>query len=370
MVTLCLSSDFMNTSYRNTNQEINLPLSEAPAAVLPSDNDCQDESLPDLDSLSLLEQAKRVLLIESNAIAEIGSRLTTAFERAIELLYNCRGKVVVTGIGKSGHIAGKLAATFASTGTPAFFVHPAELRHGDFGMMDERDLIVVLSGTGETSEIKLALEPIKRLGVKIIALTGNVESTLGKVSDIAIDVGISREACPLNLAPTTSTTAALAMGDALAIVLMTKKGFSAEDFSKSHPGGSLGKQLVTVKNIMRSGVEVPATGLNASHAEVLAEVDRKKIGFTTVCNEDGQLAGMITDGDLRRALLKWNKDVFAKKAHEIMSKDPKTIAENCLASEALKIMETYSISALLIVDSSNRPVGLIDLKDLLKAGVI
>ncbi len=335
-----------------------------------SDNVRQGDILTELSSLSLLEQAQRVLTIEANAIAEIGGRLSPAFEQAITLLYNCEGKVVVTGIGKSGHIAGKLAATFASTGTPAFFVHPAELRHGDFGMMDERDLIVVLSGTGETAEIKLALDPIKRLGVKIIALTGNVDSTLGKVSDIAIDVAVSREACPLNLAPTTSTTAALAMGDALAIVLMTKKGFSTEDFVKSHPGGSLGRQLLTVKNIMRIGQEVPAVGLFASHAEVLAEIDRKKLGFTTVCNQDDQLVGIITDGDLRRALVKWTKDVFAKRAEEIMSKDPKTIAETCLASAALKIMETYSISALLIIDPRNRPVGLIDLKDLLKAGVI
>jgi arabinose-5-phosphate isomerase len=335
-----------------------------------SDNVRQMDILTELSSLSLLEQAQRVLMIEANAIAEIGSRLSPAFEKAIMLLYNCEGKVVVTGIGKSGHIAGKLAATFASTGTPAFFVHPAELRHGDFGMMDERDLIVVLSGTGETAEIKLVLDPSKRLGVKIIALTGNVDSTLGKVSDVAIDVAVSREACPLNLAPTTSTTAALAMGDALAIVLMTKKGFSAEDFVKSHPGGSLGRQLLTVKNIMRKGQEVPAVSLSASHAEVLAEIDRKKIGFTTVCNQDNQLVGIITDGDLRRSLVKWNKDVFAKQAQEIMSKDPKTIADSCLASEALKIMETYSISALLIVDPRNRPVGLIDLKDLLKAGLI
>jgi arabinose-5-phosphate isomerase len=355
------------TTYSNTNQKFIPPATVLPAQVPLADK--QPEGDP-LGSLSLLEQAKRVLLMEADGIAEVANLLSPTFEKAITLLYNCKGKVVVTGIGKSGHIAGKLAATFASTGTPAFFVHPAELRHGDFGMMDERDLIIVLSGTGETVEIKLALEPIKRLGIKIIALTGNVDSTLGKVSDVAIDIGISREACPLNLAPTTSTTAALAMGDALAIVLMTKKGFSAEDFGKSHPGGSLGKQLLTVKDIMRIGIEVPTVDLGASYSEALSEIDRKNIGFTTVCNTNGELAGIITDGDLRRALIKWDKEVFARTAHEIMTKKPKTIAVNCLAIEALKIMETYSISALLIVNQTNCPVGLIDLKDLLKAGVI
>jgi arabinose-5-phosphate isomerase len=360
----------MNT-FTSVSQEV---LSAATDSPMPNNFACDKEyekhSPSDLSKLNLLEQAKRVLLMESNGIAEVAGRLNPTFEKAIELLYNCTGKVVVTGIGKSGHIAGKLAATFASTGTPAFFVHPAELRHGDFGMMDERDLILVLSGTGETIEIKQALEPIKRLGVKIVALTGNVDSTLGKVSDVAIDVGTSREACPLNLAPTTSTTAALAMGDALAVVLMTKKGFSAEDFVKSHPGGSLGRQLLTVKNIMRVGVEVPSVGMDATHAEVLAEIDRKKIGFTTVCSKEGQLTGIITDGDLRRALVKWHKEVFTKAAQHIMTRDPKTIAVNSLATEALKIMETHSISALLIVDQTNCPIGLIDLKDLLKAGLI
>lgn len=315
-------------------------------------------------------QARAVLETEAEAIINIAQRLNESFEQAIDLLLQCAGKVVVTGMGKSGHIASKIAATFASTGTPAFFVHPAELQHGDFGMLDERDLVVALSGSGETSEIKQALDPIKRLGIKIIAMTGSLDSTLARVSDVVLDVGVAREACPLNLAPTSSTTASLAMGDALAIVLMTKKGFAAEDFARSHPGGSLGKRLITVRNIMRSGIDVPAVALHAGYPEVLSEIDRKRLGFTTVCDSEGRLMGIITDGDLRRTMIRFGDNIFGKKASDILTKNPKTIASTALAVEALKLMETHSISALLIVDEINRPVGLIDLKDLLRAGII
>lgn len=317
-----------------------------------------------------IEHARQVLTMEAEAVQALGSRLNNQFELAIALLLKCSGKVVVTGMGKSGHIGCKIAATFASTGTPAFFVHPAELRHGDFGMLDDKDLVVALSGSGETSEIKLALDPIKRLGLPLIALTGNLSSTLARFSDAVLDVGVTREACPHNLAPTCSTTAALAMGDALALVLMVKKGFKAEDFARSHPGGALGQQLVTVEDVMRIGIEVPAVSLHSPYTSVLAEITGKSLGFTTVCDTEGKLTGIITDGDLRRSLVAFGADAFTKQASEIMTAHPKTISSTALAVEALKLMEKHAISALLILDSERRPVGLLHLKDLLKAGII
>ncbi len=318
----------------------------------------------------VLKQARQVLELEAQAILDISARLCGEFAKAIDLLMSCSGKVVVTGMGKSGHIASKIAATFASTGTPAFFVHPAELRHGDFGMLDERDLVVALSGSGETQEIKLALDPIKRLGIKIIAVTGNTSSTLARFSDVVLDVNVSREACPLNLAPTSSTTAALAMGDALAVVLMSRKNFKAEDFARSHPGGALGKQLIMVEDIMRSGIDVPMVTSSADYQTVLGEIDTKRLGFTAVVDDRQRLIGVITDGDLRRAQVKWALESFKRTAGQLMSPNPKTIGSKCLAGEALKLMEKHSISDLLIVDANHSPIGLIDLKDLLRAGVI
>lgn len=319
---------------------------------------------------ALIDEARRVLEMEARAILAIASRLTDQFDRAIALLLKCTGKVVVTGMGKSGHIGNKIAATLASTGTPAFFVHPAELRHGDFGALDERDLVIALSGTGETQEIKLALDPIKRLGLPVIAITGNLESTLAAHSDVVLDVAVDREACPLNLAPTTSTTASLAMGDALAVVLMRLKEFQAEDFARSHPGGSLGKSLITVKDVMRVGLDVPKVTASATYQTVLGEVDSKRLGIACVVDAEGRLAGVITDGDLRRAQVRFGPQAFLKAAHEIMSANPKTIPASALAAEALKLMEKHSIADLLIVDGDRRPVGLIDLKDLLRAGII
>lgn len=318
----------------------------------------------------VIDLAYEVLTAESEAIVAIRDRLSSDFEDAVELLLNCAGKVVVTGMGKSGHIACKIAATLASTGTPAFFVHPAELRHGDFGMMDEKDVVLALSGSGETQEITMVLDPIKRLGLKLIAMTGNLSSTLARFADIILDVGVEKEACPLNLAPTSSTTAALAMGDALAMVLMNLKGFHKEDFARSHPGGNLGKMLITVQDVMRSGIQVPTVGVSADYDSVLDEIDQKKLGFTCVCDGEGRLRGIITDGDLRRGLIRHGAEFFSKDAEELMTKTPKTISPDCLAVAALKLMEKHSISDLLILDEQSRPVGLIDLKDLLKAGII
>jgi arabinose-5-phosphate isomerase len=318
----------------------------------------------------LRRQGRQVLEMEAQVILALCDRLGESFDRAAELVLKCSGKVVVTGMGKSGHIASKIAATLASTGTPAFFVHPAELHHGDFGMLDKKDIVVALSGSGETQEIKLALEPIKRLGLPLIALTGNLESTLARYSDVSLDVGVDREACPLNLAPTSSTTATLAMGDALAVVVMTRRGFKAEDFARSHPGGNLGRRLITVKDIMRSGVAVPQVALDTAYPAVLKEIDAKRLGFTTVCDAVGTLKGVITDGDLRRAQVKHGTDVFARQAAQIMTANPKTIAESSLAVEALRIMEAHSISDLMIVDGDCKPTGVIHLKDLLHAGVV
>lgn len=317
-----------------------------------------------------IDVAREVLRTEAMAILDMRDRLSGQFNGAVELLYSCLGKVVVTGMGKSGHIGAKVAATLASTGTPAFFVHPGELRHGDFGMLDERDLVLAISSSGETQEIKLALDPIKRLGIKIIALTGSKDSTIARYSDVVLDVGVAREACPFNLAPTSSTTAALAMGDALAIVLMRKKNFRVEDYARAHPGGSLGKRLVTVESIMRSRHDLPTVKMDATYAEVLLEIDRKRLGFTAVCDDHERLAGIITDGDIRRALVKAGKDAFNKDASALMSANPKTISSSSLAVEALRLMEKHEISDLLIVDDNSHPTGLIHLKDLLRAGII
>lgn len=322
------------------------------------------------ESQAMLQDARRVLEMESEAVLGLTRKLSNGFVQAIQLLTKCRGKVVVTGIGKSGHVGNKIAATLASTGTPAFFVHPAELRHGDFGMLDRQDIVLALSATGETQEIKLVLDPIKRLGLPIIAFTGNLQSTLARFSDIVVDVGVEREACPLNLAPTSSTTATLAMGDALAVVLMIRKGFKVEDFARSHPGGSLGRQLLTVEGLMRSGISVPQVARDDCYEKVLEEIDRKRLGFTVVVKDDLTVAGIITDGDVRRALVRFGSRAFTLKAQEFMSLNPKTIAAGSLAVEALKIMETHSISDLLILDEQARPTGVIHLKDLLRGGVV
>lgn len=318
----------------------------------------------------LVAQAKQVLKDEAQAILAVRDRLGKSFDRAVELILNCTGKVVVTGMGKSGHIGSKVAATLASTGTPAFFVHPAELHHGDFGMLDKRDVVLALSGSGETQEIKLALPPIKRLGLPIIALTGDLQSTLAQYSEVSIDVAVEREACPHNLAPTSSTTVSLAVGDALAVVIMTRRGFRAEDFARSHPGGSLGKKLISVKQIMRSGIALPEVTADASYDHVLKEIDQKRLGFTCVCDSAQKLIGIITDGDLRRALIKYADGAFSKTAQEIMTTNPKIISASALAVEALQLMERHQISDLLIVDGDNRVEGVIHFQDLLRAAIV
>ena len=321
-----------------------------------------------------LRNALNVLEIEEQAIKELIIDLEKNqfknFDLTVESLLACKGRIVVTGMGKSGHIASKIAATLASTGSPAFFVHPAELSHGDFGMLTEADVMLALSFSGETDEFKKVLTQIKRFGIKLISITGNENSTIAQNSDLVLFVKVEKEACPLNLAPTASTTATLALGDALAIALMQAKGFTQEDFARSHPGGSLGKKLIKIKDVMRQKNDIPSIKEDTSVYKVLEEINKKSLGFTVVLNDDQKLIGAITDGDIRRACIKFQNDFYNKKARDIMSPNPKTADQNDLAVSALKVMEDYRISDLIVVDNFQKPIGIIDLKDLLKAGII
>jgi arabinose-5-phosphate isomerase len=320
-----------------------------------------------------LKECLQVLEIENQAIkdliVDIEKNQSKAFESAIELLLNCKGKIVVTGMGKSGHIGSKIAATFASTGSPSFFVHPAELSHGDFGMLSKDDIMLALSFSGETDELKKVLTSIKRSGLKLISITGKEDSTLSGNSDVALFIKIEKEACPLNLAPTASTTATLALGDAIAVTLMQAKNFTKEDFAKSHPGGSLGKKLITISDIMRKNTDIPKVTPEASFNDIVEEINNKKLGFTTV-SENNKLSGAITDGDIRRALVKHQNNLNSMKAKDLMNKNPKTIKEEDLAVSALNLMEEFRISDLIVLDKNSNVIGIVDLKDLLKAGII
>jgi arabinose-5-phosphate isomerase len=321
-----------------------------------------------------IEQAKSVLRIEADAVARLIDHLDENFNRAVDLIMTCKGRVVVTGMGKSGHIGNKIAATLASTGTPALFLHPAEGIHGDLGMVTKGDLVIALSNSGETEELSRMLPSLKRIGIKIIALTGNLDSTLARNSDVVIYVGVIEEACPLGLAPTASTTATLAMGDALAVVLLNRRGFREEDFACFHPGGSLGKRLLLrVRDIMHTGDAVPKVTVDTLIKDAIYEISSKKMGVTAVLDPAGKLLGVISDGDLRRWMEKTEKtgeNLLAKKAGDIMTHDPKVIAKDALAAEAVAIMENSSITCLMILDAERRPEGVIHLHDLLKAGVV
>lgn len=316
-----------------------------------------------------IQQGKRVLEIEARAIAALVDRLDERFSKAVDLLHGCAGKVVVSGMGKSGLIGQKIAATMASTGTPAFFVHPADGIHGDLGMLARQDALLAISNSGETEEVLKLLPFMERFSIPIIALTGKVHSTLAKNSDVVLDVSVSEEACPLGLAPTSSTTAALAMGDALAIALLQKRGFKEDDFALFHPGGTLGHMLLLkVQDLMHQGDALPRISATASARDAIREMTSKKLGMTTVVNAKGQLAGVITDGDLRRFLEKGNSLTKAK-AKDLGNKSPRTIQTDALAAKALQTMEQFSITSLAVVDERNRLAGVIHLHDLLKNGV-
>ena len=316
-----------------------------------------------------LKSAERVLRTEAEAIASLVDRLGEPFLRALEILKTCRGRVVVTGIGKSGLVGRKIAATLASTGTPALFLHPAEGAHGDLGMVARGDVLVVLSNSGETDEILDILPAIKRLGVPLLVMTGNTESTLARHGDIVLDVSVKEEACPMNLTPTASTTAALAMGDALAVALLELRGLREEDFALLHPGGTLGRRLLLrVEDLMHVGEAVPVVPETAEIQQVILEMTGKRFGATSVVDGKGALTGIITDGDLRRYLQKDGR-LFEKRAQDVMTPRPKTISRDELATKAVELMEHHAITSLLIVDATGRPAGIIHLHDLLRAKI-
>ncbi|MDD5328733.1 MAG: KpsF/GutQ family sugar-phosphate isomerase [Sulfuricella sp.] len=319
---------------------------------------------------SALDLARQVLAIEAKAVEALIERLDGEFVRALQLILHCPGRVVVSGMGKSGHIARKIASTMASTGTPAFFVHPGEASHGDLGMITDRDVLIALSNSGESPELLTIIPIVKRKGAKYIAMTGNPQSAMAREADVHLDASVAQEACPLGLAPTASTTAALALGDALAIALLDARGFGAEDFARSHPGGALGRRLlVHVGDLMHAGGALPKVAENALLTEALLEMSRKGLGMTAVVDGADCLLGLFTDGDLRRALDR-PLDIRAARVAEVMTRNPRTIGPDRLAAEAVQMMEQFKINGLLVADADGRLVGALNMHDLLRAGVV
>ncbi len=317
----------------------------------------------------MVKAAKEVLTIESSSINKLIERLDGNFETAIDILYNCKARVVVTGMGKSGLIGKKISATFSSTGTPSFFLHPAESTHGDSGVLTKDDVILAISNSGETSELLQLLPFIKRLGVKMIALTGTLSSTLAQKSDVTLDISVEKEACPLNLAPTASTTATLAMGDALAVCLLRKRNFSPEDFFMFHPSGSLGKKLLwKVEDLMIKGENLPVLTPASSFKKAINVISEKGLGLALITDSSGRLEGIFTDGDIRRTVQN-HDNISDLTIKDVMTKNPKTIQKDDLAAKALQIMEQYSITSLVILSEDRIPEGIIHIHDLLKAGV-
>ncbi len=322
-----------------------------------------------MPSISFTESAKRTIALEQDAITALLARINGDFTRACELLLPCKGRIVITGMGKSGHIGNKIAATLASTGSPAFFVHPGEASHGDMGMITPDDVVIALSNSGNTQEVVSLIPLLKRMGVPMISMTGNPNSTLASSADVNLDVSVDKEACPLNLAPTSSTTVALVMGDALAIALLEARGFTAEDFAFSHPGGSLGRRLLLkVENIMHKGSAFPSVAPETPLKEALLEMTRKGLGMTAVV-ENQRLLGIFTDGDLRRALDQ-NIDIHSIAIADVMTAGGKTTSSGALAAEALKVMQDNQINALVVCNADGQPCGAVTMHDMLKAGVL
>ena len=313
--------------------------------------------------------ARKVLQTEAAAILALVDRLDGTFERAVALLHDCRGRVIVTGIGKSGIICQKIAATFASTGTPAFFLHPAEAIHGDLGVLQADDVILALSYSGETEELLRLLETIKRLGARLIAITGDCQSSLGKAANVALDCRVSEEACPLNLVPTASTTAALALGDALAMTLLVAKGFKQEDFASLHPGGKLGRRLMRVEQLMHGGEQAPIVRVDTQMLDVIYEMSSKGLGMSCVVDDSKRLVGIITDGDLRRHMSN-GTNIQSRVASEVMTRRPITVSPDTLAAEALHILETRKITSIVVVDAGSLVQGVVHLHDLWPTGMV
>ena len=323
-----------------------------------------------VDPKDLLALARTVIKTEAEALLALHDRLPSTFIDAVNLILSCRGKVVVSGIGKSGHIARKIGSTLASTGTPAFFMHPAEAHHGDLGMITADDVVLALSHSGESAELVALVPLLKRQGTAFIALTGNATSTLAQQADVHLDAGVDREACPLGLAPSASTTAALALGDALAFALLAARGFNADDFARSHPGGKLGRRLlVRVSDVMRTGANIPKVGVTSLLRDLLLEMSRKGLGMAALVDEDGTVAGVYTDGDLRRTL-EHAIDLRTTPAEEVMTRRPATIGPDSLAVEAVRLMEQRRINGLLVVDGQGVLVGALNMHDLFRAGVV
>ncbi len=330
----------------------------------------QYTSAPPFQAEQAIRLAKETLDIEAAAILGLKRHLGASFARVVELMLGIQGRVVVMGMGKSGHVGRKIAATLSSTGTPALFVHPAEASHGDLGMIKKVDLVMAISNSGESEELTAILPVLKRMGAPLIALSGHSNSTLARHADFFLDCSVEREACPLNLAPTASTTAQLAMGDALAVALLDARGFKAEDFARSHPGGALGRKLLTlVTDVMRAGDQAPRVGVNASFSDVMREIGAKGLGATAVVDDDLKVVGIFTDGDLRR-LVEKGADLRSLLAHEVMHSHPSTIAPDALAVEAAELMELRRITSVLVVDASGRLCGAVNSNDLMRAKVI
>ena len=322
-------------------------------------------------SFDFAASGRRVFALEREALDAVAARIDGAFSAACRAILACRGRVVCTGMGKSGHVARKIAATLASTGTPAFYMHPGEAGHGDLGMVTDADIVLALSYSGESDEVLMLLPALKRQGNILVSMTGRTGSTLARESDVHLDVGVPTEACPLALAPTSSTTAALAMGDALAVALLDSRGFTADDFARSHPAGALGRRLLLrITDVMHAGDEVPRIGPEASISEALAEMSRKRLGMTAVVDVDSRLLGMYTDGDLRRSLDDTKIDLRHTAIAVVMTRSPRTIDAVALAVEAAQLMETHKINALLVVDGDQRVVGALNIHDLLRARVV
>ena len=323
-----------------------------------------------METEAICQLGRSVIEIEARMIADLVQRIDHHFAKACQYLHHCTGRIAVMGVGKSGHISKKIAATFSSTGSPAFFIHPSEAKHGDIGMLTQNDVILAISNSGESEEIVSILPFIKRLNVPLIALTGKPHSSLAKAATVHIDVSVKQEACPLGLAPTSSTTAALVMGDALAMALLDKRGFTENDFALSHPGGALGRRLLLrVAEIMHQQEAVPIVESTMSLKQALVEMTQKKLGMTTVIDETGALVGIFTDGDVRRAL-DHHADIHQTIVQEVMSQNPKTISSNLLAAEALTLMETHQITCLAVVNEKHQPIGIIHIHDILRAGVV